>query len=82
MKNRIALIVLGGVLSLFIVNVFVCAGFSTLGEHGAELYFYWRASQNGLAMRVTPFRKIEIWPIGPNVHGGMVDSPTMFKIGR
>lgn len=81
MKKWIVPIALSGVL-LLIINAFVCVGFSTLGEHGTELYFFQRASKNGFAIRIIPFRKIEIWPIGPNVHGGMVESPAVFKIGR
>lgn len=81
MKKWIVPIALSVVLLLGI-NAFVCIRFSPLGEHGTELYFYQRASKNGFAMRITPFRKIEIWPIGPTAPGGMADGETILKIGR
>ena len=71
-----------GVLLLAILNAFFCTGFSALGKDEAELHFYRQVSGNGFAIRISPFRKIEIWPIGSNVRSGIVDGQTIFKIGK
>lgn len=70
------------VMLLLGINAFVRIGVSSMGDAGTELYFYQRISKCGFAMRVVPFHKIEVWPIGPNVHGGMSDGPAILKIGR
>ena len=70
------------VVCLLGLSAFVRVGWSTLGDNGVELYYYHRTSKYGHAMRVVPFRSIEVWPIGPTVHGGMADGETVFKIGR
>lgn len=81
MKKWIVPIVLS-VMVLLGINLLFCTRFSTLSEAGTEVYFYQRISKHGFAMRIVPFRKMEVWPIGPTVHGGMVDGETILKIGR
>ena len=80
--RRVIVITTFSIMALIGFNTLVGLHFTMLGDGKMEFALWQRHSKNGYGISISPFRRIEVCSIVPNVHGGLVESPPTFELGK